>query len=89
MPKQQIRATLSELHAELEKLDRVDPELEHLLRQVDDDIHALLASEHPVEEETGLLMQRVEALGADFAARHPQLERFFQEIVAVLGRLGI
>ena len=35
------------------------------------------------------LMQRVEELGADFAARHPQLERFFQELVAVLGRLGI
>ncbi|MGE0623927.1 MAG: DUF4404 family protein [Pseudomonadales bacterium] len=89
MPKDQIQTRLAELHEALEKLDSVDPQLLELLKTVDGDIHALLESGVPEEEETGALMQRVEELGADFAARHPQLERFFQELVAVLGRLGI
>ena len=89
MPRDQIQTKLAELHAELEKLDGVDEELLALLKTVDGDIHALLGEEQPDAEATNQLMERVEEVGADFAARHPQLERFFQELVAVLGRLGI
>ena len=89
MPREQIQTRLAELHEALEKLDSVEPELLDLLKTVDGDIHALLESGRADEEQAGELMQRVEELGADFAARHPQLERFFQELVAVLGRLGI
>lgn len=89
MPRDQIETRLAELHAELEKLDSVDPQLLELLKAVDGDIHTLLGAEEPESEDTTLLMQRLEEVGADFAARHPQLERFFQELIAVLGRLGI
>ena len=89
MSKEQIETKLAELHAELKKLDQVDPQLLDLLRTVDGDIHALLRARQPDADETGELLQRVEAVGADFAARHPGLERFFQELVATLGRLGI
>ncbi len=89
MPREQIETRLAELHAELGKLDSVDPELAGLLKAVDEDIHSLLEAEQPAEEETSRLMLRVEALGADFAAKHPHLERFFQELISVLGRLGI
>jgi len=89
MPSEQIQTKLAELHNALERLDSVDPELLDLLKTIDGDIHALLESGRPDEEEAGQLMQRVEELGADFAARHPQIEQFFQELVAVLGRLGI
>ena len=89
MPRDQIQTKLTELHTELEKLDSVDPELLELLKTVDGDIHDLLESGEPGAEETAPIMESLEALGADFAARHPQLERFFQELIAVLGRLGI
>ena len=89
MAREQIETRLAELHAELGKLDSVDPRLLELLKAVDGDIHTLLGADHPEEEDATALMQRVEAVGADFAARHPQLERFFQELIAVLGRLGI
>lgn len=89
MPREQIESTLAELHEELGKLDQVDDELLTLLKTVDGDIQELLESEAPTADDTSQLMLRVEALGADFAARHPQMERFFQELIAVLGRLGI
>lgn len=89
MPRQQIESTLEELHSELGKLDSVDPALLDLLKTVDSDIQSLLADEEPEPEATSQLMLRVESLGADLAARHPHLERFCQELIATLGRLGI
>lgn len=89
MSKDQIETKLSELHAALEQMDSVDEDLLKLLQTVDDDIHDLLEADEPEPEDTNVVMERVEAIGADFAARHPHMERFFQELIAVLGRLGI
>ena len=88
MPETKVKQALSELHEALEDVDSVDPAMLDLLKKVDGDIHSLLESQ-PAEEETSALMLRIEELGADFAARHPQTERFFQELVSTLGRLGI
>ena len=87
MPEKQIKLSLSELHQALEQADEVDPELRELLLQVDGDIHKLLNAPAPGEAAT--LQGRIEALSADFAAKHPHTERFFQELIAALGRLGI
>ena len=87
MPEKQIKSSLGELHQALEQADEVDPELRELLLQVDDDIHKLLSSPDPGGAAT--LQGRIEALSADFAAKHPHTERFFQELIAALGRLGI
>ena len=87
MPEKQIKLSLSELHQALEQADEVDPELRELLLQVDGDIHKLLNAPAPGEAAT--LQGRIEALSADFAAMHPHTERFFQELIAALGRLGI
>lgn len=84
-----IKASLSELHQELEKVDSVDPAMLELLKKVDGEINTLLESQTPEEEETGDLMDRLEELGAKFAAEHPTTERFFQELISTLGRLGI
>ncbi len=84
-----VKAALSELHEALEEVDSVDPAMLELLRQVDGDIHSLLEAQAPEAAETSALMQRIEELGADFAARHPHTERFFQELIGTLGRLGI
>ena len=70
-------------------MDSVDPAMLELLQKVDGDIHSLLESQTREEEETSALMLRIEELGAEFAARHPHTERFFQELISTLGRLGI
>ena len=84
-----VKKALSELHEALGDVDRVDPAMLDLLKQVDGDIHSLLEAQAPPQAETSALMQRIEELGADVAARHPHTERFFQELVSTLGRLGI
>ncbi len=89
MPEKNVKKALSELHDALDGVDEVDPAMLDLLKRVDGDIHALLESQAPAETETSDLMTRIEELGAEFAARHPQTERFFQELVSTLGRLGI
>lgn len=89
MPGTEIESTLRELHQALEEVDRVDPAMLELLRQVDGDIHELLESQSPADEDTSALQLRIEELGASFAARYPQTERFFQELISTLGRLGI
>ena len=86
MPEKRIKRTLAELQEELATVDNLDPSLKALLEQVDSDIHQLLNADAP---EPGELMARVETLGAKFAAQHPATERFFQELVATLGRIGI
>lgn len=87
--KKQIKKTLADLHDALGDVKNLDPSLERLLRDVDADIHKLLEHEPESSEEVGPLQERLEELGAAFAARHPHTERFFQELVATLGRLGI
>ena len=84
-----VKKALAELHDELEGVESVDPAMLDLLKQVDGDIHSLLEAQAPAAEETSALMLRIEELGADFAARHPHTERFFQELISTLGRLGI
>ena len=89
MPEQQIKRTLAELHEELANVDDLDPALKSLLEEVDADIHSLLNAQSREEAQTGVLTERLESLGASFAARYPTTERFFQEIIATLGRLGV
>ncbi|MEZ5560089.1 MAG: DUF4404 family protein [Pseudomonadales bacterium] len=89
MQRDDIKKTLSNLHQELEHAPEIDEELRSLLREVDDDIHELLGRQAPEASAVGSLTERVDALAADFAARHPASERFFRELIDALGRLGI
>jgi signal transduction histidine kinase len=89
MPETKVKTALLELHEALENVERIDPTMLELLQKVDGDIHALLEAQSPAEDETSALMLRIEELGAEFATRHPHTERFFQELVSTLGRLGI
>lgn len=86
MSDEEIRQTLTRLHEELESADRVEPGLKALLKEVDADIHKILGSDaEPAEG----LRERVEELVAQFAAAHPQADRFLHELVDSLGKLGI
>jgi hypothetical protein len=84
-----IRQTLLDLHQELESTPELDDDLRTLLMEVDSDIHALLAAEDHAHPGSEGLRDRLEALSADFAARHPNTETFFREVIHALGRMGI
>lgn len=89
MNNRDIKQTLVELHSELEKTPQLDDDLRTLLMEVDGEIHSLLAAEAQGEHEINTLRDRLEALAADFAAKHPNTEIFFREVIAALGRMGI
>jgi hypothetical protein len=89
MSRRDIKATLAELHAELENTPQLDEDLRQLLVDVDGDIHALLATDADSEVDMDGVRDRVESLAADFAARHPNTESFFRELINALGRMGI
>lgn len=89
MNRRDIKATLAELHAELENTPQLDEDLRQLLVDVDGDIHALLATDTDSEVDMDGVRDRVESLAADFAARHPNTESFFRELINALGRMGI
>lgn len=89
MPGRDIKETLARLHAELESATDVDEDLRSLLRDVDADIHALLNEDTHESHEVHGITTRLEEMAADFAAQHPNTERFFREIIDALGRMGI
>ena len=89
MPEKDIKNTLRQLHEALEETDSPDDDLKALLKQVDEDIHELLGNPERADSHGDLLKEQIDEITAAFAARYPQTERLFREIVAALGRMGI
>jgi hypothetical protein len=48
-----------------------------------------LISQAPASPQTASAIQAAESLAARFAANHPRAEAIVQEIVALLGRMGV
>ncbi|MDA1074268.1 MAG: DUF4404 family protein [Proteobacteria bacterium] len=88
MEREQLKKTLKSLHQELESQQAVDSELTELLVSLDEDIHHLInqSSEAPQKATT---IEAAETLASRFAASHPRAEAILQEIVALLGRMGV
>ncbi len=85
----ELKQALRSVQDQLEEADDLDPELEVLLRELDDDIHEVLDREDAADEEAGVLLERARELDAHFAARHPQVAAVFREVVNALARMGI
>lgn len=88
MEKEALKNSLNRLHAELESTDHLDPELAGLVKQLDSDIHRLVG-EQDSESRDESFADRVDAMAAEFAARHPRLEPILREIGETLARMGI
>lgn len=99
-----LKQTLIELHAALEKTGPLDPELVHLLKLLDNDIQvklvtqaaeplqpvrAAVAPAQPATPDDDGLGARAQALSARFAAQHPHLEPVLRELTDTLQRIGI
>jgi ABC-type transporter Mla subunit MlaD len=85
-----LKATLRELHRQLESAQGVDDESRGLLRALDDDIHALLVEEtEETPSEAEFLTERAQEVAARFASNHPQLEKLLREVADKLASIGI
>jgi hypothetical protein len=89
MRRDELRQALKKLQDHLETTGDLDPELESILKELDYDIHALLDKDEPDGEEASFLLQQAQAADARFAAKHPQLEAVFREVINALARMGI
>jgi hypothetical protein len=87
MSTEQIKELLAQLHQEIHKT-KLDDETRSLVRQLDSDIHGLLAADVDKAEADSVVM-RAKALEANFATDHPTAERFMREVIDVLVRMGI
>ena len=87
MSTEQIKELLAELQKEIQNTE-LDDETRSLVRQLDTDIHSMLA-ENTDEAEAGSVITRAKALEANFATEHPAAERFMREVIDVLVRMGI
>lgn len=84
MSNERIKELLVQLREEIREAD-VDAELQKLMSDLDDDIHAVIEEDADV----GVLVDRAKELEADFATKHPTVERFMREVIDVLVRMGV
>jgi len=87
MSTEQIKELLAQLQEEIRNTE-LDDETRSLVRQLDTDIHGLLATDAD-QAEASSVVTRAKALEANFATDHPTAERFMREVIDVLVRMGI
>ena len=84
MSKERIKELLGQLRTELRKTD-VDEELDKMIGELDDEIHAVVDADADVND----LIDRAKGFEAEFATKHPAAERFMREVIDTLVRMGI
>ena len=87
MPREHLKQTLVELHAELGRSASLDDETKNLLAEVLADIRDVLASE--VEPTGETLATRLRDATEDFESSHPTLTALVNQVTEALGRAGI
>jgi hypothetical protein len=91
MPDSELRNRLLDLHAELERAPRVDPESRRLLEEMAEDIDALLERSDEADEgaEHASLRDRLTELVREFEEEHPSLATAVGRVATALANLGI
>jgi hypothetical protein len=84
MGKERIRELLSQLRQEIRETD-VDDELQRLIGDLDDDIHAVIEN----DEDVNAVVARAKEIEAGFATKYPTAERVMREVIDALVRMGI
>lgn len=88
MPDPGMKDLMSRLHSALAGVDKVNPELMSLVRQLDGDLHRLMHEEDK-EGSRQTMLDRAASLETRFASEHPRAEQVLREIVEALGRMGV
>ncbi len=90
MKTEQLHETLQQLHEELAKTDRVDPESERLLRELLTDISALVATDRTTSSaDTGGFAARLTEASKQFEEDYPGLVAAIGRVADALSRSGI
>jgi len=91
MPRKALQKHLADLHDELASAGHLDPDLRKQLRDVADDIEALLgtSSPEPAAAAGGQLRERIQRATVEFEAEHPRLARVMGDVADALTKLGI
>jgi hypothetical protein len=88
MADQGMKELMSRLHSALSGVDKVDPDLMSLVRELDGDIHRLMQAEE-ASASVQTMLDRAAALETRFATDHPRAERVLREIVETLEKMGV
>ena len=91
-PSELLRATLDELHEQLESVEAGDPEVQTLLRGAIEDLQSALDASGEREasqsaDET--IVERFEEAAAYFEESHPVLAGTLRKLMEALSQLGI
>jgi hypothetical protein len=89
MPREKIRALLSELHQELEAGTDIDAATKDSLRGALDEIQTAIGADDvgpPVIDE---VQTQLGESAVEFQAEHPRVARLLSEVADTLGKLGI
>jgi len=89
---ERLRRTLAELHAELQSVDRLDPEVRTLLESAIEDIHGKLDAPSETGDEQpqdDTIANRLTEAARHFEVTHPTLSGTVGSVIDALGRMGI
>lgn len=92
MNQEDLRNTLTTLHAQLSNAGEIDPETQAMLQTVTSDIQRLLAlstTEAVAEQPDDSLAERLRTTLIEFEARHPHVGGLLERITDGLSSMGI
>ncbi len=87
MSNARIRELLARLQREIKDAE-LDDDTRSMVRDLDAEIHELLAGGSDAEDSDSVV-EKARELETSFAAEHPTIERFLREVVDALVRMGI
>lgn len=86
---QDLQKHIEAMHAELSRIDTVDPQSRTLLITLLGDITRLLENSSDTPANQHNLAERLDELAVHFEAEHPSLGTALRRVVDALGKAGI
>ncbi len=86
MTDKKLDALLEQVHAELQKVNKVDADSLKLLQDIDQDVQSLLKKS---DVETPSILERMQKAVEQFEVEHPTLTTLLSEVSTILSNAGI
>ena len=86
MNDKKLDSLLEQVHAELQKMDKIDPESLKLLQDLEQDVQSLLKKS---DVETPSVLERMQKAVERFEVEHPTLTTLLSEVSTILSNAGI
>ena len=86
MNDKKLETLLEQVHAELQKVDKVDAESIRLLQDLKQDVQGLLDK---ADVETPSILERMQRAMEQFEVDHPELTTLISEVSSILNNAGI